>query len=997
MDAYLGYLERECAAYVHLTAHSSSSILSGVSSRLLQILKDQLNHFLGGVASTHIRQKMLAKVMSDRFPSAEQSNVFTVRVPTTSEAAFDESDHLYSNCANTCCTGAFIKETMSSVLMSCHIKELVFGSSSNPFPVCNAGQGGRLASSRLRSVAFPTCLEFDACGVLTHWLSSAHGQFSQLERLVFAENAVRESQGRGGSDQDASLSLEGGSEDAKALTRLRIMEHQHPRVVLDRQKKRQATFAQAFTATGGVPASGQPDRKVLALNLLVMFRDVAPAAGYCKLTEVVLKNNVQCELYSRANFQFELLARIGFCCSNLRVLDLFGTDTWADCLVAFFFRDAFHSLHRYLFFMEDENDEESAYHPHDLAKYCQFCLDKLVQSSTTTFSTERPFTVNPIIPLVDSIYDHVVKKYPKRSNCILRNCIRVSDLIGSTRSTVYELQRSSFRANNSSRLQNVSCRRLRSGSRQNNLNYSERRRKRANEEVSVKQEDYVDLAKILESELLPSSSCVHPARDLRGRRRSSRLELQTYSVLTRGRKRLLEATKDLEDQGPSTGKASKTKSAKKSKIETPEKEAKLEAIDYISWLAGSNAVGSNLYRPDSDDEDEDEDDLAPWTHPDQISYREITGWPHLNDCVQKLEVLNIGGTNVLGEFIPFILEHAPRIKSLGQWINTMIYGLEIMRRLPGMEDKQFRNVQEFSYSSDRNYFCQPYIGFVPETAEYKNVRKEMVKQSARVAKRMTHSVRNHAPKRRQIKEDVQLMTQACPNVRKLNLVLHHKMAVLDTEGEEPWKGLLMWHNLVELDLVAMKFANVKSLLRIVGDRLEALTLEVDEEQGSGSEIVHIARTCTNLKSLRLLIGDKILFGEMTLHFGSQFFRRLERLTVEGSVHLHGFAFLWGHCRNLKFMKIGAVVSNEVTTANVLIYDVFTLLFQVNKMEHLVELHIKNLKIRSLQMGLFLLDHLPRLQRASNWLLDIYGQDLLTFKQHLKYLRLKQGLILDYKE
>jgi hypothetical protein len=71
--------------------------------------------------------------------------------------------------------------------------------------------------------------------------------------------------------------------------------------------------------------------------------------GFYKLTVLVLKNNIQCELYSKANFQFELLARVGFCCPKLKVLDIFGTDTWADCLVAFFFRDAFHSLHRYVF------------------------------------------------------------------------------------------------------------------------------------------------------------------------------------------------------------------------------------------------------------------------------------------------------------------------------------------------------------------------------------------------------------------------------------------------------------------------------------------------------------------------------------------------------------------------------------------------------------------------------------------------------------------------
>ena len=66
-----------------------------------------------------------------------------------------------------------------------------------------------------------------------------------------------------------------------------------------------------------------------------------------------------------------------------------------------------------------------------------------------------------------------------------------------------------------------------------------------------------------------------------------------------------------------------------------------------------------------------------WSEPKNVRYREISGWPHLNDCIQTLEVLNIGGTNVLGEFIPFILLYAPRLKSLGQWINTMIYGKHI--------------------------------------------------------------------------------------------------------------------------------------------------------------------------------------------------------------------------------------------------------------------------------------------------------------------------------
>ena len=111
-------------------------------------------------------------------------------------------------------------------------------------------------------------------------------------------------------------------------------------------------------------------------------------------------------------------------------------------------------------------------------------------------------------------------------------------------------------------------------------------------------------------------------------------------------------------------------------------------------------------------------------------------------------------------------------------------------------------------------------------------------------------------------------------------------------------------NLTELDLVTMRLENIRSLLEVIGARLERLTVECDEEQGSGSEIVHIARSCPNITSLRLLLGDKVLKGEQTLHFGQTFFRKLERLTIEGNVHLHGFAFLWGHCQYLKYIRIG---------------------------------------------------------------------------------------------
>ena len=222
----------------------------------------------------------------------------------------------------------------------------------------------------------------------------------------------------------------------------------------------------------------------------------------------------------------------------------------------------------------------------------------------------------------------------------------------------------------------------------------------------------------------------------------------------------------------------------------------------------------------------------------------------------------------MGEFVPFLLLHMPRLKTLGQWFNAMMYGVEILKDMPEHQDYVSTSLQEFSYSSDRNYFCQPYIGFVPESQEFKNVRREMVRYLAsKSMRRSGHRQRRHSSKRRQIKEDMKLMVNTCPELRKLNLVVHHKVPVLYDSHRGVWASLLRLNHLVELDLVTMRFDNVRALLAVVGPRLEKLTVEFNDKQGTGSELVHLARHCPNITSLRILLGDKTLKGDTTLHFG----------------------------------------------------------------------------------------------------------------------------------
>lgn len=69
LDAYLKYLEGEAATYVALS-RSKSVLLAGVAKNLLQTLKNQLNENFGGTSSIVIRGKMMSRILSEEFPTA---------------------------------------------------------------------------------------------------------------------------------------------------------------------------------------------------------------------------------------------------------------------------------------------------------------------------------------------------------------------------------------------------------------------------------------------------------------------------------------------------------------------------------------------------------------------------------------------------------------------------------------------------------------------------------------------------------------------------------------------------------------------------------------------------------------------------------------------------------------------------------------------------------------------------------------------------------------
>ena len=295
--AYLKYLENEMSTYISLT-QSKSRLVKGVARRMLELLKQDINGQLTGIASSVLREKMIRLILSKQFPSVEHCNIYVPEKRDNDGNPGDE-EAIIPACPNICCTGAFIQEAMLGVVLSAEVRQLIFSPA-------------RVESRR----PFPATPNLNVPVVLTHLIGATNGRVSQLERIIFSENFVKQEVGHN-NERRARLPID--------------------------QSEKQRLFCRSFGNIYDTAA----DRHGIANNLLTLFRDTRLKGGkFLKLTEIVLKNNVQCSLYSKANFQFDLLARIGFCCPKLRILDLFGTDTWADCLVALLFRDAFHSLHR---------------------------------------------------------------------------------------------------------------------------------------------------------------------------------------------------------------------------------------------------------------------------------------------------------------------------------------------------------------------------------------------------------------------------------------------------------------------------------------------------------------------------------------------------------------------------------------------------------------------------------------------------------------------------
>ena len=137
--SYLKFLEAECANYVMLT-NLNSVLWNPVKDKLFETLKDHLDRTFKDDSNQSglIRTVLINQVLSGRYPSAKYKNAYhsinpRFRPHDEDTEDFDNVTKILDSiknhgrkCSSSCCTGAFIAETMLSILVNEDVSHLIF-------------------------------------------------------------------------------------------------------------------------------------------------------------------------------------------------------------------------------------------------------------------------------------------------------------------------------------------------------------------------------------------------------------------------------------------------------------------------------------------------------------------------------------------------------------------------------------------------------------------------------------------------------------------------------------------------------------------------------------------------------------------------------------------------------------------------------------------------------------------------------------------------------
>lgn len=284
----------------------------------------------------------------------------------------------------------------------------------------------------------------------------------------------------------------------------------------------------------------------------------------------------------------------------------------------------------------------------------------------------------------------------------------------------------------------------------------------------------------------------------------------------------------------------------------------------------------------------------------------------LNPICQSLQSLKLNIDTVWPkhEIVPFLFTSMPQLKSLGH-INV-VRGLKMIRDIPPISWIQATNLEEIDFGfggsqmdKSNTSWCHNDVSDFIETFSddlfaYRNLSTD--------------------DKLTLLRQDVKLLSQQCPRLRRVKVYLFGETPYLHEDDEETWNPLVSLPHLQELQLMAHQWSESISLLKTVGSKLTSLYLSLDGRSSMWNNFGHpwrhipeldeILVLCPYVRDLTLSFGVKnVEVGAEALH-NHAVYPNLVHFNVHTFMTKRAFSYLWPRSPNLEVLKVNRILMND---------------------------------------------------------------------------------------
>lgn len=441
LNNYLKFIEAECQTFLSLK-RGKSKLLKDAANNILPALRMQLTQSMSGTSSSVLRGQMIKDIVSGKYPSEEYKNVIKTQVNEEMQVNADPKAKEFirnicnnsSKCVSMCCTGAFIVETMLSVVINDEIKELVF----DPDVIKKTWKKGGVGD--YVPFNYPALL-----GIYTDYIET---QVPRDEKFSIERSPALEKLKIGRFDyvlsKDSSWKVLKSSNKTKEY--LDYLKYFGPEWTWDR-----TVSDSGWTGENSCGYLPTVDHAIWAVT--EMFTQ---SGLFVNLSEISLSWDLAtnfCPLYG-----IPMFSAIGGACPNLKVLDLSDlTHLRGESVLYLLFQDTFQTIHdnMHLYPYKNEHgtlqdyplslcfDEEdiSTVRKHSYDRYCPWCKDPGALDTLRSGCHNNPVVFSVVD---DRLYDWVETCDMEDENLrkqTLVYTIKASDIFHSVANPIMELKR----------------------------------------------------------------------------------------------------------------------------------------------------------------------------------------------------------------------------------------------------------------------------------------------------------------------------------------------------------------------------------------------------------------------------------------------------------------------------------------------------------------------------------------------------------------------------